>query len=302
MRRSFFEPVPAPNALPFQAIDFTQTTIPNAMTVVAPIDQIPKSQAAPNSRLWIWQAVLLLGLVLYLLVPIVGLLRFSTRAANGITFKYYLAAFSDPSFYKFLGNSLIAGLWTIAITLTLTTFTLYWAYLKARWLLPFLEFLSLLPFVVPAVTLGLGLIQVFSTPPLMLTGTPYLLIGAYTVVTLPFAYRAIENSLQGANVKTLTEAAENLGSGWGRTFIEVILPCVWSGVISGGLLVLSYVLGEFTLALFLVGSSFQTFPLYIQQLYSYQPQYSTVMSLLSFISTWLVAWLLVVVTRRPNQA
>lgn len=272
------------------------------MTIVAHADQIPKSQAAPNSRLWIWQAVLLLGLVLYLLVPIVGLLRFSTRAANGITFKYYLAAFSDPSFYKFLGNSLIAGLWTIAITLTLTTFTLYWAYLKARWLLPLLEFLSLLPFVVPAITLGLGLIQVFSTPPLMLTGTPYLLIGAYTVVTLPFAYRAVENSLQGANVKTLTEAAENLGSGWGRTFIEVILPCVWSGVISGGLLVLSYVLGEFTLALFLVGSSFQTFPLYIQQLYSYQPQYSTVMSLLSFISTWLVAWLLVVVTRRPNQA
>jgi putative spermidine/putrescine transport system permease protein len=270
------------------------------MTVVAPVPQTLAHHAPSKSGLWIWQAALLLGLVLYLLMPIGGLLRFSTKSANGITFKHYLDAFSDPSFYQFLGNSLIAGLWTIAITLTLTTFTLYWAYLKARWLLPLLELISLLPFVVPAVTLGLGLIQIFSTPPLRLTGTPYLLIGAYTVVTLPFAYRAIENSLQGANVSTLTEAAESLGASWWQIFIEVILPCVWSGAISGGLLVLSYVLGEFTLALFLVGSSFQTFPLYIQQLYSYQPQYSVVMSLLSFVSTWLVAWLLVVVTRRSN--
>lgn len=271
------------------------------MTLAAPSHGPVSPQEKTRSTTWIWQSVLVLGLLAYIFIPIVGLLRFSTRAANGITFKFYISAFSDPSFYQFLGNSLIAGLWTIAITLTLTTFTLYWAYLKARWLLPLLEFISLLPFVVPAVTLGIGLIQVFSTPPLALTGTSYLLVGAYTVVTLPFAYRAIENSLQGANVLTLTEAAESLGAGWGRIFIEVILPCVWSGVVSGGLLVLSFVLGEFTLALFLVGSSFQTFPLYIQQLYSYQPQYSVVMSLLSFISTWLVAWLLVVFTRRPNQ-
>jgi putative spermidine/putrescine transport system permease protein len=268
------------------------------MTIAPPSTSVTTSPVNVKSRDWIWQSLLLLGLLAYLFVPIVGLLRFSTRAANGITFQFYKDAFADPSFYEFLGNSLIAGLWTIAITLTLTTFTLYWAYLKARWLLPWLELLSLMPFVVPAVTLGIGLIQVFTTPPLALTGTPYLLVGAYTVVTLPFAYRAVENSLQGANVQTLTEAAESLGAGWLRIFIEVILPCVWSGVISGGLLVLSFVLGEFTLALFLVGSSYETFPLYIQQLYSYQPQYAIVMSLLSFISTWLVAWLLVVFTRR----
>ena len=262
------------------------------MTIAPPPNQPVAFHTAARSGDRIWRRVLLLGLLAYIFLPIFGLLRFSTRAAKGITFEYYQAAFADPSFYQYLGNSLMAGLWTIVITLTLTTFTLYWTYLKARWLLPILELISLLPFVVPAVTLGIGLIQVFSTPPLALTGTPYLLIGAYTVVTLPFAYRAVENSLQGANVLTLTEAAESLGASWWRIFLEVILPCVWTGVISGGLLVLSFVLGEFTLALFLVGSSYETFPLYIQQLYSYQPQYSIVMSLLSFLSTWLVAWLL----------
>lgn len=273
------------------------------MSVAAPIPQIQPALPAETEKKswWRWQSLLLLGLLVYLFVPIVGLLRFSTRSANGITFHFFQAAFSDPSFYKFLGNSLIAGLWTIAITLTLTTFTLYWSYLRARWVLPLLELISLLPFVVPTVTLGIGLIQVFSTPPLALTGTPYLLVGAYTIVTLPFAYRAVENSLQGANVLTLTEAAESLGANWWRIFIEVILPAIWPGIISGSLLVLSFVLGEFTLALFLVGSSFQTFPLYIQQLYSYQPQYSVVMSLLSFFSTWLVAWLLVLITRRPTS-
>lgn len=258
--------------------------------------------AKPSSttKLW-WQPLIPAALFIYILVPIAGLVRFSTRSATGLTFQYFLDAFADPSFYKFLGNSLIAALWTIVITVSLTTFTLYWAYLKVRWILPILELVSLLPFVVPTVTLGIGLIQVFSTPPLSLTGTPYLLIGSYVVVTLPFAYRAIENSLQGINVLTLTEAAESLGAGWFRIFTQIILPSIIPGIISGSLLVLSFVLGEFTLALFLVGSSFQTFPLYIQQLYSYQPQYSVVMSLLSFVSTWLVAWSLIWITRLTQQ-
>lgn len=274
------------------------------MSVATPTAQVPLVTTAPSSRrslAWYGQLALLLGFLAYIFMPIAGLLRFSTRTANGITLQYFQEALTDPSFYQFLGNSLIAGFWTIAITLTLTTFTLYWAYLKARWLLPLLELVSLLPFVVPSVTLGIGLIQVFNTPPLNLSGTPYLLIGAYTVVTLPFAYRAVENSLQGANVLTLTEAAESLGASWWRIFIEIILPTVWSGVISGGLLVLSFVLGEFTLALFLVGSSFQTFPLYIEQLYSNQPQYSVVLSLLSFLITWLAASLLFVITHRRSQ-
>jgi putative spermidine/putrescine transport system permease protein len=272
------------------------------MTTTLPVlPQESSAQKSSSRSFWRWQTLILLALLVYIFLPIVGLLRFSTRAATGITFQYYLDAFSDPSFYRFLGNSLIAALWAIAITVSLTTFTLYWAYLKARWILPILELVSLLPFVVPTVTLGIGLIQVFSTPPLALTGTPYLLVGSYVVVTLPFAYRAIENSLQGANVLTLTEAAESLGASWWRIFLEVILPSIWPGILSGSLLVLSFVLGEFTLALFLVGSSFQTFPLYIQQLYSYQPQYSVVMSLLSFVSTWLVAWILVLITNRSRS-
>ncbi len=248
--------------------------------------------------IWYAQIVILAGMVLYTLMPIIGLIRFSGRSYQGFTFQFYQEAFADSEFYQFLGNSLVAAIATIAISMVLTTFTLYWIYLRARWLLPWLESISLLPFVVPSVTLGIGLIQVFTTPPFLLTGTPQLLIAAYMIVTLPYAYRSIENSLQGANVVTLTEAAESLGASWWQIFLEIILPSVWQGVISGGLLVLSFVLGEFTLALFVVGSSYQTFPLYINQLFSYQPQYSMVMSLMSFLSTWIVAGVLVIVTKK----
>jgi len=265
--------------------------------------KITNYQGSEDRRplLWYGQLAILTGLFLYIFLPIVGLVRFSGRSPKGFTFKFYQEAFVDPEFYQFLGNSLGSAIATIAIAMILTTFTLYWVYLRAKWLLPWLESISLLPFVVPSVTLGLGLIQVFNTPPFLLTGTPQLLIAAYTVVTLPYAYRAIENSLQGANVITLTEAAESLGASWWQIFLQIILPCVWPGVISGGLLVLSFVLGEFTLALFLVGSSFQTFPLYINQLFSYQPQYSMVMSLMSFLSTWLVAGILILITKKNNS-
>jgi ABC-type spermidine/putrescine transport system permease subunit II len=62
--------------------------------------------------------------------------------------------------------------------------------------------------------------------------------------------------------------------------------------------VLSYVLDEFTLALFLVGSSFPTLPLYIQQLFNNYPQYAMVLSQLSFLIALGVAGILIPLSRR----
>ena len=78
--------------------------------------------------------------------------------------------------------------------------------------------------------------------------TPPLLVCAYVIIALPFVYRAIDNSLRSINTTVLTEAAYSLGSGWWRTFLTVILPNIWPGVISAALLTFSTVMGEFTLA------------------------------------------------------
>ena len=77
---------------------------------------------------------------------------------------------------------------------------------------PFVEFLSLTPFALPTVVLALSFIRAYSVPPLVLTGTPSLLILSYTVISLPFVYRSIDNSLRAIDTRGLYEAAQTLGA------------------------------------------------------------------------------------------
>src|SRR5260370_34232002 len=89
---------------------------------------------------------------------------------------------------------------------------------------------------------------------------PPLLVCAYVSIALPFVYRPIDNSLRAINTRVLTEAAYSLGCGWWRTFLAVIIPNIWPGIISAALLTFSTVMGEFTSSSLF---SIYTFPLYL---------------------------------------
>src|SRR5260370_17252911 len=130
---------------------------------------------------------------------------------------------------------------------------------------PLLDFLSLVPFAMPAIVLAVGLLQEYSgsagpvinylslglvpvlSNNLNIINTPPLLVCAYVIIALPFVYRPIDNSLRAINTTVLTEAAYSLGSGWWRAFFPVILPNILPGVISASLPVFSTVMGLFTI-------------------------------------------------------
>ena len=98
--------------------------------------------------------------------------------------------------------------------------TAYWVRLRVPRARPFVEFVTLLPFVIPPIVLVFGLIQTFSQPPAPLTHTDFgsnvLLVAAYIVLSFPYMYRAIDTGLQATDIRTLTEAAQSLGAGWTR--------------------------------------------------------------------------------------
>src|SRR5207244_152975 len=141
-----------------------------------------------------------------------------------------------------------------------------------------MDFLSLVPFAVPPIVLALVLVAVYvsrstlmnvlsfgvvpflSKPSFDIVNTSSLLVCSYVIIALPFVYRPIDNSLRAINTAVLTEAAYSLGSGWWRTFLTVILPNIWPGIISAALLTFSTVMGEFTLASLF---SIYTFPIFL---------------------------------------
>jgi putative spermidine/putrescine transport system permease protein len=106
---------------------------------------------------WFWVA---LGL-LYFFVPLYATLDFSLRAEKDkIGLAAYVNVFSDALFYESFTFSLQAALLTVGVSCLLIVPTVYWVQLRLPRLRPVIEFVTLLPFVVPAVVLVFGLTSV----------------------------------------------------------------------------------------------------------------------------------------------
>jgi putative spermidine/putrescine transport system permease protein len=116
--------------------------------------------------------------------------------------------------------------------------TVYWVRLKLPRLRPVVEFITLLPLVIPPIVIVFGYIRLFNTSSwLPLTGsssgTNLLLMLGYSVLSLPYMYRAVDTGLASIDLRTLTEAAQSLGAGWVTVLGRVILPNVLKHVAVG---------------------------------------------------------------------
>jgi putative spermidine/putrescine transport system permease protein len=250
---------------------------------------------------WLW---LLLG-VGYFFTPLLATLLFSLRAKRGeLGLTAYMNVFDDSRFYQTFIFSLEMALLTIVASLLLIVPTAYWVHLRLRRLRPVVEFITLLPFVVPAIVLVFGLIKLYSRPPFALTGsvltTNMLLIAGYVVLALPYMYRAVDTGLRAIDIRTLTEAAQSLGAGWGTILFRVIFPNIRVALLSGAFLTFAIVIGELTLAQYLARPAFGPYMALIGQDRAYEP---SALAIISFLLTWGSIGLLQLLGRgAPGQA
>jgi putative spermidine/putrescine transport system permease protein len=230
---------------------------------------------------WFW---LILGLS-YFFVPLISTFEFSLRMIKGrYSFEAYRVAFQDPRFYTSFGYSLLWAVITMAISVLLVLPTAYWVQLRLPKLRPYVEFVTLMPFVVPAVVLIFGLIRLYGRPPLVLTTTPAALIVGYVVLSLPYMYRAVDAGLRAVDIRTLTEASQSLGANWLTIITQVILPNLRVSLLSGMFLTFAIVMGEFTFASLL---SWPAFGPYIEEIGSMRAYTPQAVSVMSFAITWL---------------
>ena len=259
---------------------------PNISAIENPFE--PGASAArrrrPRGALWAW-VVFIIG-VLYFIVPLIATFEVSMRAKP--TFAAYTNSFDDPRFFGSLTYSFVVGLITVALSIALVVPTAYWVRLRAPQLRPVVEFITLLPFVIPPVVLVFGLIRAYSRPPLPFTNTDVgsnaLLVFAYVALSLPYMYRSVDAGLRAIDIRTLTEAAQSLGSGWFTIIVRIILPNLRVALLSGAFLSLAIVIGEFTIASYLARPAFGP---YLQLLGANRAYEPAAVSLISFGLTWL---------------
>ncbi|WP_333824816.1 ABC transporter permease [Pinisolibacter sp.] len=225
----------------------------------------------------------------YFLIPLIGTLEFSMRMKRGeYSFEAYKVVLGDPRFQESFSYSVVLALVTIAIGVLLVVPTAYWVQLRLPKLRPVVEFVTLLPLVIPAIVIVFGYLRMYNSQSwLPLTdsrrGTDLLLAFGYVTLALPYMYRSVDTGLRAIDVRTLTEAAESLGAGWATILFKVIFPNIRSAILSGAFLTFAIVIGEFTFAALLDRPAFGPYLQLVGANRAYEP---AALAIIAFVVTW----------------
>ncbi|MGH7318221.1 MAG: ABC transporter permease, partial [Candidatus Rokuibacteriota bacterium] len=214
----------------------------------------------------------------------------------------YQIVLTDPRFQATFTYSTVLALVTIVVGVLLVVPTAYWIQLRMPGLRGLVEFITLLPLVIPAIVLVFGYLRMYSSASVLpLTGTErttdVLLMFSYVTLALPYMYRAVDAGLRAVDVRTLTEAAQSLGAGWVTIVFRVIFPNVRVAVLSGAFLTFAIVIGEFTMASLLDRPAFGPYLQLVGANRAYEP---SALAIIAFAITWACMGLIQVLGRRGS--
>lgn len=233
---------------------------------------------------------------LFFLFPLYAMADFSTRnlIAGGRTSAAWRNLVTDEELYHAIVVSLLLAVFTVIAMLVLLVPTMIWVRVRARWAARVVEFLCLLPLTIPALVIVVGLRNVYLWVTYLLGESALTLTFVYVVLVLPFAYRAIDSALSAIDLQTLSEAARSLGAGWLSTIARVIVPNIWSGILSAAFISIAVVLGEYTVASL---SGFDTLPVQIVAIGKSDGPTSVAASLATLLLGFALLLILAVLTR-----
>jgi putative spermidine/putrescine transport system permease protein len=201
--------------------------------------------------------------VFFLIAPLIAILPlaftdsvFLNYPIPGYSTRWFEELFTASVWQRSIVNSLIIGCGTTVMATVLGTVSALG--LRDRQLslvLATIKTIFLLPMVVPAVVLGVGMQLMFAR--YGLTSTYLGVIIAHTVVAVPFVVVNVLAVLQGID-RRLEQAAASLGAAPGTVLKQVTLPLAFPGIVSGAVFAFATSLDEVVLTLFVAGPNQRT--------------------------------------------
>lgn len=287
--------------------------------MTAPLDAI-ESQAAPappasgivgtNRRLGaIVPTLVVIVCAVYFALPLLTLARYALQNVPAFLlgretlFKNWsltgmTLAFKDAAFWPALRLSLTLAVGTVSLTLALLLPTAVWTHLRVPRARAAIEFLTVLPYMIPPIAMVAGIIVVKPYARWFLN-SDYSLIPFYVVLALPFTYRSLDAGLRSLDLRTLVDASRSLGAGWGVTLWRVLIPNLRAAIISAAFLTAAVTIGEFTIADTLLK---ETLPRYQATFVGREPQGGYALNLLALLLTTLLFVVLSRLTRTRDRS
>ncbi|EKO3393639.1 ABC transporter permease [Vibrio fluvialis] len=251
-----------------------------------------------NANHSLYHKTVVYGIVGIMLVPIIATLVYSlssrwgaTILPDGFTFDWYLKLLSDTRFIEAFGRSLLVCVAALALSTLLILPAIFVVFYYFPKLDRVMNLLILLPFAVPPVVSSVGLLQLYADSAVPIVGTPWILIGTYFTIALPFMYRALANSFSAINLRDLMDAAHLLGASTTQAFLQIVLPNVRKGLMASLFLSFSFLLGEFVFANILVGTRYETLQIYLYNMRQTSGHFTSALVMTYFLFIFFCTWL-----------
>jgi spermidine/putrescine transport system permease protein len=223
----------------------------------------PKSGDKPRRN---WQGIFSILMYVYMYLPILVLALYSFNESRfsatwgGFSFKWYQQLFNDDRILAALRNSLVVGLAAVAISAVFGTLM---AVGLARYRFPgkgLYKGVSSLPLIIPDIALAVSTLVFLAVVQVQLS--LWTIVAAHVVFCLSYVGLVVSTRLADLDPH-LEEAALDLGATPFQAFIQVLLPQLIPGIISGCMLAFVVSLDDFLIASFTAGSGVNTLPMEI---------------------------------------
>jgi iron(III) transport system permease protein len=217
------------------------------------------------SSLFVFVAVILpyVGMIMVSLSPSLG----ADLTLNNFTFKHYVYIFTEhPFVFRAVRNSLVLA---ISAATLLALFTLVAAVVVKRTQIPgrgLLGYLTRWPVAIPGSVIAVSLLYAYIRPPLQLIGTIWILLLAYLIRNLPYAYSAAYAGLSRVD-PALEEAARIHSTPPRRTFFRIIVPLTIPSVMAGWVIAFINSLRELPASLLLFSPGNETISVAIYEMF-----------------------------------
>lgn len=207
---------------------------------------------------------ILFGIVIatFLIAPLLAILPLAFTSSVFLTYpipewstRLFGELISADAWRRSIVNSIVIGLGTTALSVVLGTTASLGLRHRIVFLSGMLKTLFLLPMVVPAVVLGVGMQVLFVR--LGIANSYLGVIVAHTVVAMPFVIVSVSSALAGID-RRIELAAQSLGASPAIVLRRVTFPLAMPGIISGAVLSFATSLDEVVLTLFVAGPNQRT--------------------------------------------
>lgn len=203
----------------------------------------------------------------FLALAILPLLVVVVSAFRNTLYGQFVAGYSLDNFtnassdiIKMIRNTLTIGVTALVLLVIAAIFLSYLSVRRRNAMNNVLDTMTMVPYVVPGLVIGIAFLMTFSSPPLVLSGTAAIMVIALLIRRLPYTVRST-SALLYQHSPSIEEAAISLGASKFKTLRRVVVPMLAPGILSGAILSWVTIITELSTTLFLYNNSTQTLAL-----------------------------------------